>query len=365
MSTPSEPSAPATPPTEGPTKSAAKKDAKRLAKEAKFAAKSAAKATTAVVGEAKAKVAKPKKEEEAPFVNTTPKGEKKDLTDPLSATGYNPLAIEAAWYDWWEAQGFFKPQFGADGEVKPEGQFVIPLPPPNVTGSLHIGHALTIAIQDTLIRWNRMLGKTTLWVPGFDHAGISTQSVVEKRLFKNTGQTRHDLGRERFLETVQDWKNEYQERITDQLRRLGGSCEWGRSAFTMNENFSKAVIETFCRLHEDGILYRANRLVNWCVRLNTTLSNLEVEQKQITGRTFLNVPGYDAKEKFEFGVLTSFAYLIDGSDERIVVATTRPETMLGDTAIAVHPNDPRYKAYSIILTISPYQPDTALIASSR
>ena len=119
------------------------------------------------------------------------------------------MAIEAAWYDWWEEQGFFKPQFGSDGEVKPEGQFVIPLPPPNVTGSLHIGHALTIAIQDTMIRWNRMLGKTTLWVPGFDHAGISTQSVVEKRLFKSSGKTRHDLGRERFLETVQDWKNEY------------------------------------------------------------------------------------------------------------------------------------------------------------
>ncbi|CAL1702390.1 unnamed protein product [Somion occarium] len=345
MSTPSEASTPGTPatPAEGSkpdSKSAAKKDAKRLAKEAKFAAKAAAAKVTNVASEAKAKVAKPKKEEEPAFVNTTPKGEKKDLSQPLSATGYNPLAVEAAWYDWWEAQGFFKPQLGPDGKARPEGQFVIPLPPPNVTGSLHIGHALTIAIQDTLIRWNRMLGKTTLFVPGFDHAGISTQSVVEKRLYKNTGKTRHDLGREKFLGTVLDWKNEYQHRITDQLRRLGGSCDWGRAAFTMNENFSKAVIETFCRLHEDGILYRANRLVNWCVRLNTTLSNLE---KQLAGRTLLNVPGYDPKEKFEFGVLTSFAYPIEGSDEKIVVATTRPETMLGDAAIAVHPDDPRYK----------------------
>ena len=130
-----------------------------------------------------------------------------DLSEPMAA-GYNPLAVESSWYDWWSAQGFFKPQLTADGKPKPEGQFVIPCPPPNVTGSLHIGHALTVAIQDGLIRWNRMLGKTTLFVPGFDHAGISTQSVVEKRLYKTEGKTRHDLGRERFLETVMDWKNE-------------------------------------------------------------------------------------------------------------------------------------------------------------
>ncbi|THG98479.1 hypothetical protein EW026_g3716 [Hermanssonia centrifuga] len=293
-------------------------------------------------GEKKAKVEKKKEEEEVPFVNTTPKGEKKDLSEPMSATGYNPIAVESAWYDWWEAQGFFRPQMTPSGDVKPEGLFVIPSPPPNVTGTLHIGHALTVAIQDTLTRWNRMLGKTTLFVPGFDHAGISTQSVVEKRLWKAKGQTRHDLGREKFVDTVWEWKNDYQNRITDQLRRLGGSYDWDRVAFTMNEGLSKAVVETFCRLHEDGTLYRANRMVNWCVRLNTTLSNLEVDQMQLTGRTLLNVPGYDAKEKFEFGVLTSFAYPIEGSDEKLIIATTRPETMLGDTAIAVHPDDPRY-----------------------
>lgn len=131
-----------------------------------------------------------------------------DVTQPMSSSGYDPLAVEAAWYDWWEAQGFFKPQFTPEGDNKPEGTFVVPAPPPNVTGSLHIGHALTTAIQDTLIRWNRMLGKTTLFVPGFDHAGISTQSVVEKRLWKVAGQTRHDLGREAFLEKVWEWKNE-------------------------------------------------------------------------------------------------------------------------------------------------------------
>ncbi|KAI0338116.1 hypothetical protein BDW22DRAFT_1338444 [Trametopsis cervina] len=322
---------------------AAKKEAKRLEKEAKLAAKATKVVASTPAGEKKVKAEKKKEEEEAPFVNTTPKGEKKDLSQPMANTGYNPIAVESAWYDWWEAQGFFRPQLTPEGEIKPEGLFVIPSPPPNVTGSLHIGHALTVAIQDTLTRWNRMLGKTTLFVPGFDHAGISTQSVVEKRLYKSSGQTRHDLGREKFLETVWDWKNEYQSRITNQLQRLGGSYDWSRVAFTMNETLSKAVNETFCRLHEDGVLYRANRLVNWCVQLNTTLSNLEVDQKQLEGRTLLNVPGYDAKEKFEFGVITSFAYPIENSDERIIVATTRPETMLGDTAIAVHPDDPRYK----------------------
>ncbi|KAK0206866.1 tRNA synthetases class I-domain-containing protein [Desarmillaria ectypa] len=318
------------------SKSAAKKEAKRLEKEAKLAAK-ALKTNNNNNGEKKVKVEK-KREEEEVFVNTTPIGEKKDLSQPMSV-GYNPIAVESAWYDWWHAQGFFKPEYGGEenGEV-----FVVPAPPPNVTGSLHIGHALTTAIQDSLVRWNRMLGRKTLFSPGFDHAGISTQSVVEKRLFKNEGKTRHDLGRERFLETVMDWKNEYQARITNQLHRLGGSYDWDRVAFTMNESLSKAVIETFCRLHEDGIIYRANRLVNWCVRLNTTLSNLEVDQKQLAGRTLMSVPGYDAKEKFEFGVITSFVYPLE-SGERVVVATTRPETMLGDTAIAVHPDDERYR----------------------
>lgn len=346
--TPEDPQPAGTPVPEGtaaPSKSSEKKNAKKLEKEAKLAAKALKTAANTAAGEKKAKVEKKKKEEEEeePFVNTTPKGEKKDLTVPMSSTGYNPIAVEAAWYDWWNAQGFFSPQLTPDGKPKPEGLFVIPSPPPNVTGSLHIGHALTVAIQDTLVRWNRMRGLTTLFVPGFDHAGISTQSVVEKRLYKSSGQTRHDLGREKFLETVWEWKEEYQGRITNQLQRLGGSYDWERVAFTMDEGLSKAVIENFCRLHEDGILYRANRLVNWCVRLNTTLSNLEVDQKQLTGRTLLNVPGYDIKERFEFGVIVSFGYPIEGSDEKIVVATTRPETMLGDTAIAVHPDDARYK----------------------
>ncbi|CAA7269360.1 unnamed protein product [Cyclocybe aegerita] len=325
------------------SKSAAKKEAKRLEKEAKLAAKAAKNpATPASDKKPKAEKKEKEKDVEEPFVNTTPKGDKKDLSQPMAA-GYNPIAVESAWYDWWSAQGFFKPEYVLPGQ-KAEGRetFVIPSPPPNVTGSLHIGHALTVAIQDGLVRWNRMRGKRTLFAPGFDHAGISTQSIVEKRLLKLEGKSRHDLGREKFLETVMEWKNDYQGRITNQLHRLGGSYDWDRVAFTMDENLSKAVIETFCRLHEDSIIYRANRLVNWCTKLNTTLSDLEVDQKELEGRTLLSVPGYDAKEKFEFGVLTSFAYEIEGSDERIVIATTRPETMLGDTAIAVHPDDPRY-----------------------
>ncbi|KAJ7055019.1 tRNA synthetases class I-domain-containing protein [Mycena amicta] len=333
-----------TPPADAPqpnSKSAGKKEEKRLEKAAKFAAKNAAKGPPGDGAGDKKQSKEKEKETEPAFVNTTPPGEKKDLSGPMAA-GYNPIAVESAWYDWWQKEGFFKPNFTADGKIKPEGAFIIPAPPPNVTGSLHIGHALTTAIQDGLIRWNRMLGKTTLFAPGFDHAGISTQSVVEKRLFKSTGKTRHDLGRERFLEVVMDWKNDYQNRITRQLHRLGGSYDWDRAVFTMDEKRNRAVVETFCRLYEEGIIYRSNRLVHWCVKMNTTLSNLEVEQKQLTGRTLLNVPGYDAKERFEFGVLVSFAYKIEGSDEKIVVATTRPETMLGDTAIAVHPNDPRY-----------------------
>jgi valyl-tRNA synthetase len=218
----------------------AKKEAKRLEKEAKLATK-AAKTPVAVAGEKKAKIEKEKKDH-VPFVNLTPKGEKKgkqvifirmlsisykktsDLSQPMAA-GYDPIAVESAWYDWWKAQGFFSDQAATSRKAKSDDPFVIPLPPPNVTGSLHIGHALTIAIEDALVRWqviqtlhfalllrspfrNRMLGRTALYVPGFDHAGISTQAVVEKRLYKTSQRTRHDLGREKFLETVMDWKNE-------------------------------------------------------------------------------------------------------------------------------------------------------------
>ncbi|OAA61019.1 valyl-tRNA synthetase [Niveomyces insectorum RCEF 264] len=282
----------------------------------------------------------------APYVNDTPPGEKKrlrSLDDPYYKS-YNPVAVESAWYEYWEKEGFFKPQFdaGPDGRPtqKPAGRFVIAHPPPNVTGSLHMGHALGDSLQDIMIRLNRMRGKTTVWVPGCDHAGIATQSVVETMLFRKQGLTRHDLGRTKFVETVWDWKTEYHANINNALRKMGGSFDWSREAFTMDENLSAAVQETFVRLHEEGTIFRANRLVNWDSKLNTALSNLEVNNKDLPGRTLLDVPGYD--KKVEFGVIVHFKYQIEGSDETIEVATTRLETMLGDTGIAVHPQDERY-----------------------
>ncbi|KAI7904622.1 valyl-tRNA synthetase [Cokeromyces recurvatus] len=321
----------------------AKNEEKRLAKMAKFAAKQAKlqEAKKAAGANAEKKKKKEAKESAPVFVNKTPKGEKKDMSEPM-ASAYDPRAVESAWYDWWVKEGYFKPEFGPDGNPKPEGTFVIPAPPPNVTGSLHIGHALTVSIQDALIRWNRMLGKTVLFQVGTDHAGISCQSVVEKMLWKEKKVTRHDLGREKFIEQVFAWKEKYGNRIHTQFERLGASFDWDRATFTMDPGPSAAVCENFIRLHRDGIIYRANRLVNWCVQLNTTLSNLEVENKEIPGRTLMNVVGYDEKEKFEFGVLNEFAYEVEGTGERIIVATTRIETMLGDTAVAVHPDDKRY-----------------------
>jgi valyl-tRNA synthetase len=186
-----------------------------------------------------------------------------------------------------------------------------------------------------------MRGKTVLYLPGCDHAGISTQSVVEKTLWKREKKTRHDLGRKKFVDLTWEWKEEYHQKINNALRRMGSSFDWTREAFTMDENLSAAVTETFVRLHEEGLIYRANRLVNWCTQLNTALSNLEVQNKELTGRTLLDVPGYE--KKVEFGVIVHFKYEIEGTNETIEVATTRIETMLGDTGIAVHPEDERYK----------------------
>ena len=204
-----------------------------------------------------------------------------------------------------------------------------------------MGHAMTVALQDTMIRWNRMLGKTTLWLPGCDHAGIATQNVVENMLWKRQKKTRHDLGRQEFVRLTWEWKEEYHIKINNACRRMGSSVDWSREAFTMDENLSRAVTETFVRLHEEGLIYRANRLVNWCTKLNTAISNLEVDNKELEGRTLLDIPGYE--RKVEFGVLTHFKYPIDGSEEMIEVATTRPETMLGDSGIAVNAKDERYK----------------------
>lgn len=215
------------------------------------------------------------------------------------------------------------------------------IPPPNVTGSLHLGHALTNAIEDAITRWHRMNGRTTVWVPGCDHAGIATQVVVEKKLWREQQLTRHDLGRDAFIEKIWGWKNEKGDRIYHQLRKLGSSYDWSRVAFTMDPKLCKAVTEAFVRMHESGLIYRSSRLVNWSCTLKSAISDIEVDKVEIPGRTYMAIPGY--ADKVEFGVLVSFAYKIEGSDEEIIVATTRVETMLGDTAVAVHPNDERYK----------------------
>lgn len=343
------------------TKTAAKKATKDAEKRAKAQAKEALKAQrtapAAAAGTGKKEKAKKEAKAEPEWVNTTVPGEKKDLSTPMEA-GYNPEHVEQSWFEWWEQKNFFAPRpITAEDPYDAEKTFVVPAPPPNVTGALHIGHALTISIQDSLIRYYRMKGYRTLFNPGYDHAGISTQAVVEKRLYKTEGKTRHDYGRDKFLERVFDWKDEYQSRIGNQMRRLGASYDYTREAFTMDEKRCNAVIETFCRLHEDGVIYRANRLVNWCCKLSTTLSNLEVDQKQLNGRTLMNVPGYDEKERIEFGVIVSFAYPIKGSDEKIIVATTRIETMLGDTAIAVHPEDKRYTHLHGKNALHPFLPD--------
>ncbi|MDX9752807.1 MAG: valine--tRNA ligase, partial [bacterium] len=232
---------------------------------------------------------------------------------------YDPSASREKWYQFWQDHDLFK----ADPtSAKPPYSIVIP--PPNVTGKLHIGHALNNTLQDILCRWKRMEGFEVLWMPGTDHAGIATQNVVEKQLAKEN-LTRHDLGREKMLERIWQWKEEYGNTIIHQLKYLGSSCDWSRTRFTMDEGCSKAVREVFVRLFEDGYLYRSTYLVNWCPRCHTTLSDDEVEYKDSKGAFYhIHYP------------------LKDGSGH-VTVATTRPETMLGDTAVAVHPEDERYQ----------------------
>ena len=235
---------------------------------------------------------------------------------------YNPHAIEREWYQTWEDRGYFKPQGGDD-------PYCIMIPPPNVTGSLHMGHGFNNAVMDAMIRYHRMKGDDTLWQMGTDHAGIATQMVVERQLAAE-GQDRHDLGREKFLEKVWEWKAESGGNITRQLRRLGSSLDWSRERFTMDEGLSKAVQEAFVRLYEDGLIYRGKRLVNWDPKLHTAISDLEVENHDEKGFFWhMRYPLADGEKT------------ADGKDH-LVVATTRPETMLGDSAVAVHPEDQRY-----------------------
>ncbi|XP_054834511.1 valine--tRNA ligase, mitochondrial isoform X2 [Eublepharis macularius] len=267
-------------------------------------------------------------------------GEKKDTSGPLP-TSYSPRYIEAAWYAWWVKEGFFKPEYQHRLlHQKPE-TFCLSIPPPNVTGSLHLGHALTIAIEDALVRWKRMEGCKVLWVPGSDHAGIATQAVVEKKIWKERRALRQDLTREEFLQEVWNWKEAKGNEIFQQMKAMGASLDWDRACFTMDSDFSQAVTEAFVRLHEDGLIYRNRQLVNWSCALRSAISDIEVENRQLEGRTELSVPGVQGK--VPFGVLVTFAYKVEGEEgEELPVATTRPETMLGDVAVAVHPDDQRY-----------------------
>ena len=232
---------------------------------------------------------------------------------------YDPKQVEERWYQFWTEKGYF--HASVNDRRTP---YSIVIPPPNITGSLHIGHALNNTIQDILIRWRRMQDRNVLWQPGTDHAGIATQNVVERQLMSE-GSSREALGREAFVKRVWDWKAQYGGIIIQQLKRLGASCDWDRLRFTMDEGLSKAVREVFVRLHEDGLIYRGERLINWCPRCLTALSDIEVEHEETKGRLYhIEYP------------------LADDPKTRLVVATTRPETMLGDTAVAVHPEDPRY-----------------------
>src|SRR5437016_5083075 len=234
---------------------------------------------------------------------------------------YEPGAIEAHWAEYWIKEKLFSVPTPPPGETP---VFTLLLPPPNVTGRLHMGHMLNQTQMDIIVRWHRMRGFITLWLPGTDHAGIATQMMVEKQLEKE-GKKRRELGREKFVERVWDWKGHYGGAILDQMKRLGASVDWDREYFTMDENLSRAVREVFVRLYEQGLIYRGNYIVNWCPRCVTAISDLEVVHEETLGKL------YEIK------------YPIVGSRDFITVATTRPETMLGDTAVAVNPNDERYK----------------------
>src|SRR5688572_19474058 len=238
---------------------------------------------------------------------------------------YAPHEIERRIYERWESNGWFKP--GGPNVGKGGAPYSIAIPPPNVTGTLHMGHAFQHTLMDMLTRYHRMIGDDALWQPGTDHAGIATQMVVERRL-NAQGLKRTDLSREDFIARVWKWKEQSGGTITSQMRRLGDSVDWTRDRFTMDEGLSNAVIETFVRLHDEGLIYRGKRLVNWDPVLLTALSDLEVQNEEVDGSLWhLRYPLADGA--------------VDGQDS-IVVATTRPETMLGDTAVAVHPEDERY-----------------------
>ena len=245
----------------------------------------------------------------------------------MSSDKYIHNQVENKIYKYWENKNLFKPK-------KNKKHFSIVIPPPNVTGSLHMGHALNNTIQDLLTRFHRMNNYETLWQPGTDHAGIATQALVEKKLAKENI-NKQDLGREKFINKVWEWKNEYGDIIINQLKKLGCSCDWSRNAFTMDENLSKSVIKVFVEMYNKGLIYKSRKLVNWDTVLKTAISDLEVDQREVNSKLYY------------------IKYPIENSEDFITIATTRPEIMLGDSAVAVHPKDKRFKMYvgkNVILT---------------
>ncbi len=251
------------------------------------------------------------------------------MSSDILEKSYDPHKVEDKWYRYWLENNYFR----ADEDSQKES-FSIVIPPPNVTGVLHIGHALNNTLQDILVRYKRMQGYNVLWMPGTDHAGIATQNVVERELLKE-GLDRHRLGREKFIERVWEWKERSGGTIISQLKRLGASCDWSRERFTMDEGLSDAVKEVFIRLYEEGLIYRSNYIINWCPRCQTALSDLEVEHQEILGKLYY------------------LKYPLKDSSRFLIVATTRPETMLGDTAVAVNPDDQRYKEFISRIVILP------------
>ena len=286
-------------------------------------------------------------------------GEKKDISGAWPPA-YNPSVIEQNWYAWWKKQGFFNPDNQQNVDPKAP-TFTIIIPPPNVTGSLHIGHALTNAVQDALVRYYRQRGCPTEWLAGTDHAGISCQVVVEKQLAKQ-GLSRYDLGREKFLEKVWEWKSEYGGKISNQLQRLGSSLDWDREVFTLDAQRTKSHNEMFRRFFEKGLIYRDDRLVGWDCQLQTAISDVEIEYMDVPKPIQYAING----KKYPFGYLWNFKYPVVTGDlcklsneelakefdehpekftDFLMFGTTRPETMIGDSGIAIHPDDERYKKY--------------------
>lgn len=333
---------------------------KKVAKLAKFMEKTRISAQAPEKEGAGAPARERKRIEFAQEAIKVPEGAKKEVGE--IAGQFNPLAVESGWYSWWEAEGFFRPEYisekrralmesGGAG-ARPREKFVVSLPPPNVTGSLHLGHAMMTAIQDSVVRFKRMKGCETLYLPGTDHAGIATQIVVEKQLAKE-GALRKDLGRAKFLEKVWEWKKAYGSEIYRQLKRLGSSLDFTRERFTLDDGMSEAVKEAFVRFYEEGLIYRGNRLVNWCAKIQTSLSDLEVEHVSVEPFQRLGTDG----SEFVFGRLFTVKYEVLDRDKNprgaVEVSTTRPETIMGDSALCANPADARYQGFRDCLVKNP------------